>query len=105
MSIAELQALYVEKVGRPTGSDDRGYLTWKIRAAEKGNIPVGPSQRKLFEGPTTPVTVTLEDVFLEKLDDAGQADGFKSRLAYMRDLMAKGLQVRGRSELAAMVGG
>ncbi len=105
MSIAELQALYVEKVGRPTGSDDRGYLTWKIRAAEKGNIPVGPSQRKLFEGPTTPVTVTLGDVFLEKLDDAGQADGFKSRLAYMRDLMAKGLQARGRSELAAMVGG
>lgn len=105
LTLGELRALYVEKVGRPTDSNDRGYLTWKIRAAEKGDIPVGPSRRKLFEGPTTPVTVTLGDTFLEKLDEAGRSDGFKSRLGYVRDLMAKGLEARGRRELAAMVGG
>jgi hypothetical protein len=45
MSIAELQALYLEKVGRPTGSDNVDYMTWKIREAEKGNITVGAVQR------------------------------------------------------------
>lgn len=105
MSVAELQALYAEKVGRPTGSDDRTYLTWKIREADKGNIPVGPSKRKLFEGPTTPVTIKLEDEFLAKLDEASKDDGFKTRLAYLRDLIGRGLQVRGRSELATMVAG
>ncbi len=104
-SVADLQALYAEKVGRTTGSTDRNYLTWKIREAEKGNIPVGPAKRKLFEGPTTPITIKLEDEFLDKLDDAGKADGFKTRLAYLRDLIGKGLQVRGRSDLATMVTG
>lgn len=105
MSVAELQALYAEKVGRPTGSNDRNYLTWKIREAEKGNVPVGPAKRKLYEGPTTPITIKLEDAFLEQLDDAGKDDGFKTRLAYLRDLIGKGLQVRGRSDLATMVAG
>lgn len=104
LSVAELQALYAEKVGRPTGSDDRGYMIWKIREAEKGNVPVGPVSRKLFDGPTTPITIKFEDAFLESLDAAAKDDGFKTRLAYVRDLMSKGLEVRGRSELATKVG-
>ena len=105
MSIPELRALYVEKVGRPTDSDDRGYLIWKIRAAEKGSIPVGPSKRTRFDGPTTPVTLKLGDEFLDKLDEAAGEDGFNTRLGYIRDLMAKGLEVRGRNGLATMVAG
>lgn len=42
MSVEELQAKYLEAVGRATGSDDRRYLIWKIREVEKGRIPVGP---------------------------------------------------------------
>ncbi len=34
MSVEELQAKYLEVVGRATGSDDRRYLIWKIREAE-----------------------------------------------------------------------
>jgi hypothetical protein len=106
MSIEQLQALYAETVGRPSGSSDRGYLIWKIREAEKGNVPVGPSKKRtLFDGPTTVVTVKLEDSFLDALDAAAKDDGFTSRLGYMRDLLGKGLEVRGRSELAAKVAG
>jgi hypothetical protein len=36
MTIEELQTEYLDVVGRSTGSDDRRYLIWKIREAEKG---------------------------------------------------------------------
>jgi hypothetical protein len=103
LSVAELQALYTEKVGRPTGSNERTYLIWKIREAEKGNVPIGPSKKALFDGPTTAITMKLEDSFLDDLDVAGKEDGFKTRLGYLRDLLGKGLQVRGRSDLASRV--
>ena len=35
MTIEELQTKYLDVVGRSTGSDDRRYLIWKIREAEK----------------------------------------------------------------------
>ena len=50
MSIEQLQALYTEKVGRPTDSVERSYLTWKIREAEAGRVPVGPRKDQI-EGP------------------------------------------------------
>lgn len=103
LSTEQLRALYVEKLGRPTASDDRNYLVWKIREAEKGNVPVGPTTRRLFEGPAAAVTVKFEETFLDAFDAAAKDDGFKSRLGYIRDLIGKGLQVRGRSELASKV--
>src|SRR5262249_11615522 len=39
MSVPELQAEYLRVVGRPTSSDNAPYLQWKIREAEKGNVP------------------------------------------------------------------
>src|SRR5690606_34561140 len=42
LTIEELQARYLDVVGRPTGSADRGYLVWKIREAMKGKVPTGP---------------------------------------------------------------
>jgi len=50
LSVEELQALYVEVVGRQTGSRDSRYLVWKIREARKGRIKVGPVQRRLADG-------------------------------------------------------
>jgi hypothetical protein len=105
MSIEQLRALYLETLGRPTESDNRTYLIWKIREAEKGNVPIGPTTRKLFEGPTIMVTMKFEEAFVDELDAAGEHDGFKARLAYLRDLIGKGLEVRGRPELAAKLGG
>jgi hypothetical protein len=104
LDVPALQALYAEKVGRPTQSAERTYLIWKIRCAENGTIPTGPSTRAIFGGaPTTAVTVKLGVFFLEDLDTAAKEDGFKSRLGYIRDLLSKGLQVRGRTELASQV--
>ncbi len=73
MSIEELQAKYLEAVGRATGSDDRRYLIWKIREAEKGRIPVGP--RKTREGNGEPVDVKIlplrhEAEVVERMDEA-----------------------------------
>ena len=50
MTIEELQAKYLEVVGRSTGSDDRRYLIWKIREAEKGRINVGPRKTRARDG-------------------------------------------------------
>ena len=50
MTIEQLQALYLDKVGRPTDSVHRNYLTWKIREAEKGRITVGPARAKAGTG-------------------------------------------------------
>ncbi len=46
MTIEEPQTKYLEVVGRATGSDDRRYLIWKIREAEKGRINVGPRKTR-----------------------------------------------------------
>jgi hypothetical protein len=46
MTIEELRAKYLDVVGRATGSDDKRYLIWKIREAEKGRIPVGPRKTR-----------------------------------------------------------
>ncbi|MFW5740467.1 MAG: hypothetical protein ACOC1F_08880, partial [Myxococcota bacterium] len=46
MTVEELQSMYLQKVGRPTGSTDKAYLVWKIREAEKGRIPIGPRETR-----------------------------------------------------------
>jgi len=36
LEVPELQARYLEVVGRPTGSTNKAYMIWKIREAQKG---------------------------------------------------------------------
>jgi len=36
LEMPELQARYLEVVGRPTGSTNKAYMIWKIREAQKG---------------------------------------------------------------------
>ena len=36
LEVPELQARYLEVVGRPTGSTNKPYMIWKIREAQKG---------------------------------------------------------------------
>jgi hypothetical protein len=57
MTIEELQTMYLEIVGRSTGSDDRRYLIWKIREAEKGRINVGPRKTRARDGEPLDVKV------------------------------------------------
>ena len=81
MTIEELHAKYLEVVGRSTGSDDRRYLTWKIREAEKGRINVGPRKTRAREGEPLDVKILplrLEADVADKMDEAWRAKGICS---------------------------
>ena len=86
LSVAELQAMYREVVGRETRSSDSAYLVWKLRQAQKGRIRVGPIERRAPGNATDvkvlPLRMTAAEV--EALDDAWPRLGFKSRTAMIR---------------------
>jgi len=87
LSVEELQAIYEEKVGRPTGSANVGYLKWKIRQAEKGRITVGPIQRRHGDGPPPDFKVLplrMEAELVVQLDEARERLGLGSRMDLFR---------------------
>ena len=87
LSVKELQAIYQEKVGRPTGSANVGYLKWKIRQAEKGRITVGPIQRRHGDGPPPDFKVLplrMEADLVVQLDEARERLGLGSRMDLFR---------------------
>jgi len=104
LSVAELQAMYREVVGRETRSSDSAYLVWKLRQAQKGRIRVGPIARRApGETPDVkvlPLRMTAAEV--EALDEAWRRLGFKSRTAMIRAAMEKFLGSLGeRSRVAS----
>jgi hypothetical protein len=88
MTIEELQAQYTSAVGRPTGSTDRRYLTWKIREAEKGRVPIGPrATRTADQEAQTDVKILplrLDASAVERIDSAWRNAGMKSRMEFFR---------------------
>jgi len=87
LTVEELQARYLEKVGRPTGSANAGYLKWKIRQAEKGAIPVGPVQRRRGDGPSPDFKVLplrMETDLVTQIDEARERLGLGSRMDLFR---------------------
>ena len=86
LSVAELQAMYREVVGRETRSSDSAYLVWKLRQAQKGCIRVGPIERRApgdaANVKVLPLRMTAAEV--EALDEAWRRLGFKSRAAMVR---------------------
>jgi hypothetical protein len=87
LSVAELQAKYREIVGRDTGSDDRGYLIWKIREAENGRVPVGP-RRVHTAGDMTTLPFRIPTKAIKVMDDAWRARGVKSRNRFLQDAVS-----------------
>ena len=101
LSVDELQALYAEAVGRPTGSSNANYLRWKIREVQKGRIKAGPVQRrKAGDGDFKVLPLRLEAGAVEKLDEAVQRLGFTSRMALMREAIGRLLVERGEGDVA-----
>jgi hypothetical protein len=87
LSVAELQAMYREVVGRETRSSDSAYLVWKLRQAQKGRIRVGPIERRAPGGEAAdvkvlPLRMTAAEV--AALDAGWRSLGFKSRTAMIR---------------------
>jgi hypothetical protein len=105
MTIEELQTKYLEVVGRATGSDDRRYLIWKIREAEKGRIPVGPRKTRERDGEPLDVKILplrLEADVADKMDEAWRAKGIKNRMEFFRGAIRAYLTQLGAPDVAAL---
>ena len=90
-------------VGRDTGSHDYRYLRWKIRQAEQGKIPVGPTRTRRGDGVQRDfkvLPVRMEADLVEKLDEAWQRQGLKSRMDLFRVSLQKFFASVGEAELA-----
>lgn len=86
LSVAELQAMYREVVGRETRSSDSAYLVWKLRQAQKGRVRIGPIERRsggTCDVKVLPLRMTAAEV--AALDEAWRRLGFKSRTAMIRE--------------------
>lgn len=85
LSVAELQAMYREVVGRETRSSDSAYLVWKLRQAQKGRVRVGPERRAPGAAATVKVLpLRMAAAEVKALDEAWRRLGFKSRTAMIR---------------------
>jgi hypothetical protein len=87
MTAEELQLKYFEVVGRATNSENKAYLIWKIREAEKGHVPVGPLHGR--STPANPVDtrvlpLRLEAPLIDRIDAARRRLGLRSRTEFFR---------------------
>lgn len=92
MTVEELRDLYTAELGRPTESDDRTYLEWKIRMARAGKVRIGP--RKPREGMPKPklIPIRLEVDELEAIDAAWKAAGMHTRMQFILNSFTCGLR-------------
>lgn len=85
LDVPALQARYREVIGRETSSENRGYLVWKIRAAQKGNVQTGPRKSARSEGATFKVLpLRMEADLVEQLDATWRRQGLASRMEMFR---------------------
>jgi hypothetical protein len=103
LDVAELQARYLEVIGRPTSSTNKAYMIWKIREAKKGHISVGPRKNAHREGVTFKVLpMRMETTVVDKLDEAWRSRGIKSRMDFFRGALGHYLKHIGAEEAAAL---
>jgi len=103
LEVPELQARYLEVVGRPTGSTNKPYMVWKIREAQKGRIPVGPRRNAYREGVTFKVLpLRMESAVVDKLDEAWRSRGIKNRMEFFRGALGSYLKQLGAEDAAAL---
>ena len=105
LSVPELQALYLEVVGRETGSAHKRYLVWKIRQAQKGRIPVGPRGRRRADGEAPDFKVLplrMEADLVTQLDEARERLGLKNRMDLFRRSLHAYLLEAGEVRVAEM---
>ncbi|ACY13303.1 hypothetical protein [Haliangium ochraceum] len=107
LSVAELQQVYAETLGRPTGSSHKRYLVWKIREAQKGRVRVGPVTRGRPAGEPGAehkiLPLRMEAETVEALDDAWRRHGLRSRMDFFRHALGSYLTSLGEEEVAERV--
>jgi hypothetical protein len=105
LEVPELQARYLEVVGRPTGSTNKAYIVWKIREAQKGHIPLGPRKNAHREGVTFKILpLRMEAAVVDKLDEAWRSRGIKNRMEFFRGALGHYLKKLGAEDAAALFG-
>jgi hypothetical protein len=103
LEVPELQARYLEVVGRPTGSTNKAYMVWKIREAQNGRIPLGPRKNAHREGVTFKVLpLRLETAAVDKLDEVWRSRGIKNRMEFFRGALCLYLKQLGAEDVAAL---
>jgi hypothetical protein len=103
LEVPELQARYLEVVGRPTGSTNKPYMIWKIREAQNGRIPLGPRKSAHREGVTFKVLpLRMESAVVDKLDEAWRSRGIKNRMEFFRGALGHYLKQLGAEDAAAL---
>lgn len=105
MSVPDLQARYREVVGRDTSSSNKRYLVWKIREAQRGRVPVGPRRGRRMDGEAADFKVLplrMEAEQVERLDEARERLGLKSRMDLFRRALHAYLETAGEAEVAAL---
>jgi hypothetical protein len=101
--VSELQARYIEAIGRSTGSTNKAYLVWKIREAKKGRVPVGPRKNARREGVTFKILpLRMETDVVDKLDEAWRSRGIKNRMEFFRGALDHYLKQIGAEDAAAL---
>jgi hypothetical protein len=104
LTVPELQARYLEVVGRSTGSSNSAYLIWKIREARKGHIPIGPHKSARTGDVTFKILpLRMEAAVVEKLDEAWKRQGLHSRMELFRRSLHDYLAGVGENEVAALL--
>ncbi len=104
MTVEELQVKYREVIGRDTGSDDKRYLIWKIREAEKGRVPVGPRparSRSERDADVKILPLRLDAEAVVAMDEAWRKRGMKTRMEFLRRALGHYLEHLGASDAAA----
>ena len=104
LDVQALQARYRETIGRGTTSENRGYLVWKIREAQKGNVPTGPLKSARSGGATFKVLpLRLESGLVDQLDEAWRRQGLASRMDLFRSALRNYPASVGEIDLAALL--
>ncbi len=101
LTVEELQERYLQDVGRETGSDNKGYLIWKIRMARAGKVRVGPARERKHEpGTTQVVPLTLPRETVAALDEVVENTTFANRSAFLKRAIHDLLKHQGFASLA-----
>ena len=101
LTVEELQERYLQEVGRETGSDNKGYLIWKIRMARAGKVRVGPARERKHEpGTTQVVPLTLPRETVAALDEVVENTTFANRSAFLKRAIHDLLKHQGFASLA-----
>jgi hypothetical protein len=104
LTVPQLQARYLNVVGRSTGSSNKAYLVWKLREAQKGRIPIGPRKSTQRDDVTFKILpLRMEATIVDKLDEAWKRHGLHSRMDLFRKSLHDYLAGAGETEVAALL--